>query len=239
MQEIFDPFNLIIIAIAVVIFLRLRNVLGRRDGHENRPLDPFTRTDKPDGDEKGSSNVIPLPTSSPAGRETDKSAKDGPSPWNGAGAEDTPLNRTLRQIAQADPEFEPEKFLDGAKMAYEMIVQAFTQSDLETLKNLLSREVYAGFESSIHDREKQGAVMQTEFIGIDSADIVDAEKNGNEVRVTVKFVSELIQFTSDKDGKVLEGEPDVVREVVDIWTFGRDVTSRDPNWKLDATESAN
>ncbi len=237
MQDIFDPFNLIIIAIAVVIFLRLRSVLGRRNGNENRPYDPFT---KPDDSGPGAqeSNVIPLPTNPPA--SADERGKTGKaSPWNGAGEENSPLNQALHEIARSDPEFEPEKFLSGAKMAYEMIVQAFAQGDLDTLKNLLSDEVYAGFEESIRNREKQGATMQSEFIGIDSALIVDAEKIGNEARITVKFISELIQFTSDKEGKVIEGEPDVVREVVDIWTFARDVTSRDPNWKLDATDSAN
>ena len=239
MQEIFNPFNLIIIAIAVVIFLRLRNVLGRRTGHENRPYDPFTGSDKSETGENGNSNVIPLPTNPPAGSEGDETKEAKPSPWNGGGEDDTPLNQALHKISTADPGFEPEQFLSGASMAYEMIVQAFAQSDLKILKNLLSKEVYAGFESSIRQREKAGATMQTEFIGIESALIIDADKKGNEARVTVKFISELIQFTSDEQGKVLEGEPDVVREVIDIWTFARDVTSRDPNWKLDATESAN
>ncbi|HHK74566.1 MAG TPA: Tim44/TimA family putative adaptor protein [Rhizobiales bacterium] len=238
MQEILDPFNLIIIAIAVVIFLRLRNVLGRRNGQEKRPYDPFTKPDHPDTDAQNS-NVIPLPTNPPAAADRSMDRQDKASPWNGEGEENSPLNQTLHDIARADPEFEPERFLSGAKMAYEMIVQAFAQGDLDTLKSLLSDEVFAGFENSIRNREKQGATMQSEFIGIDKAVIVDAEKNGNEARVTVKFVSELIQFTKDREGKVIEGEPDVVREVVDIWTFARDVTSRDPNWKLDATESAN
>ena len=131
----------------------------------------------------------------------------------------------------------PNAFLDGAKAAYEMIVTAFAEGDRKALKNLLSREVYDGFVSAIAQREGRGETIEFRFVGIDKAEITDASlKNGTE-QVTVKFHSKLISATHDKTGTVIDGDPVHVGDVTDIWTFARDVSSRDPNWKLVATES--
>ena len=106
----------------------------------------------------------------------------------------------------------------------------------KTLKNLLSKEVYEGFVAAIADREAKSENIQSSFVGIDKADIVTAEMKGGEAHITLRIVSELISATRDKAGEVIDGDPETVAEVKDVWTFARDTRSRDPNWKLVATE---
>jgi predicted lipid-binding transport protein (Tim44 family) len=118
-----------------------------------------------------------------------------------------------------------------------MIVTAYAEGDRKALKQLLSREVYDGFVSAIGQREARGEKMEFKFVGIDKADITDAALKGGTAQITIKFLSKLISATHDKDGKVIDGDPVHVSDVTDIWTFARDVASRDPNWKLVATES--
>lgn len=124
-------------------------------------------------------------------------------------------------------------------MAYEMIVMAFADGDRKTLKGLLSREVYEGFEAAIAERENKGEVVKSTFVGIDKADIVHAEIKDSEENITVRIISQLISATYDKQGKLVDGDAESVAEVNDLWTFSRDIRSRDPNWKLIATESEN
>src|SRR5690606_34303816 len=104
-------------------------------------------------------------------------------------------------------------------------------------KNLLSRDVYDGFDAAITERESKGEVVRSSFVGIEKADIVGAEVKDSEANVTVRIVSQLISATYDKAGALVEGDADTVAEVNDLWTFARDIRSRDPNWKLIATES--
>jgi len=107
------------------------------------------------------------------------------------------------------------------------------------LKQLLGSEVLDGFERAITEREERGETLQSTLVGIDKADIIEAEIKAKQAMVTVKFVSELISVTRDADGEVVEGDDKKVREVTDIWTFARELASRNPNWKLVATEAAN
>jgi predicted lipid-binding transport protein (Tim44 family) len=122
-------------------------------------------------------------------------------------------------------------------MAYEMIVMAFADGDRKTLKNLLSPEVYDGFDAAIADREAKGEKVKSTFVGIDKAEITNAEVKGSEAQMTLRISSQLISATYDKDEKLIDGNAEDVAEVNDIWTFARDTRSRDPNWKLVATES--
>ena len=117
-----------------------------------------------------------------------------------------------------------------------MIVTAFAEGDRKSLKNLLSREVYDGFVSAIAQREGRGETIEFRFVGIDKAEITDAALKGGTEQVTVRFHSKLISATHDKTGAVIDGDPVHVGDVTDIWTFARDINSRDPNWKLVATE---
>lgn len=237
MNQAFDPLNLLILAIAVVVFLRLRSVLGKRTGHERPPLDPYaSKRQAETSDAPG--NVINLPQRDDRAPESAPAAESETAPvWIGYAEEGSGLAQGLEKIAAADRSFSPRSFLDGAKMAYEMIVQAFAAGDRPTLRNLLSREVLDGFIAAIDAREKAGQKLESRFVGIDKAEFAAADLKGKRASVTVRFVSELISATRNRAGDVIEGDPQQIREITDVWTFERDVSSRDPNWKLTATDA--
>jgi predicted lipid-binding transport protein (Tim44 family) len=241
MSEAFDIYTLLFLVLAVVIFIRLRSVLGRRTGSERPPYDPYTRADTKPGTPEGS--VVALPRGRTGGAPATEAS--GPSPEDieerleRYAAKDTPLRESLTAVMRAEPSFDPSQFLDGAKGAYDMVVAAFAEGDEATLKQLLGPDVLEGFERAIAEREQRGETMQSTLVGIDKADIIEAEVKGKQALVTVKFVSELISVTHDANGEVVEGDPKKVREVTDIWTFARETGSRNPNWKLVATEAAN
>lgn len=233
-MEFFDFGTIFFMIAAVVIFIQLRNVLGRRTGNERPPFDPYSagRDGKNKDAPAAQDNVVALPRR--------KSDDDQPAPYadiDAAAPADSQLNRGMRAIRDADASFEPKGFVAGARMAYEMIVMAYADGDRKTLKNLLSREVYDGFVAAIAEREQRFEKVQSSFVGIDKADIVGAEMKGSEAHVTVRIVSQLISATLDKSGTVIDGDPETVAEVKDVWTFARDTRSRDPNWKLVATEA--
>jgi predicted lipid-binding transport protein (Tim44 family) len=242
MSEAFDIYTLLFLVLAVVIFIRLRNVLGRRTGNERPPFDPYTAPDqKRPGGPKTNEPVVALPRGrgAPVAEASVPSVEDIEAKLGGHAPKDSPLARSLTQLMRADPSFDPGPFLDGAKAAYEMVVMSFAEGDEETLRNLLSSEVFEGFETAIRERDSRGEKVESNLVGINKADIIEADVKNRTAYVTVKFVSELISVTRDADDEVVEGDPKKVREVTDIWTFARDITSKNPNWKLVATESAN
>jgi predicted lipid-binding transport protein (Tim44 family) len=241
MSDIFDIYTLLFLVLAVVIFIRLRSVLGRRTGTERQPYDRYTRTD-PKRPTDVNEPVVALPRGAPGRAPVEASgpsAEDIEARLGRHASKDSPLGQSLTGLMRADPAFDPNHFLDGAKTAYEMVVMAFAEGDEATLKQLLGNEVYDGFQRAIREREGRGEKMESSLVGIDKADIIEAEVKNRTAYVTVKFVSELVSVTRDGDGEVVEGDPKKVREVTDIWTFARDFASRNPNWKLVATEAAN
>ncbi|HWM47625.1 MAG TPA: Tim44/TimA family putative adaptor protein [Xanthobacteraceae bacterium] len=229
----FDIYTIILLALAVIIFIKLRSVLGQRTGRERPPFNPYAaRETRPAGDK-----VVALPSRSgePApAKVNDKPAADR---WKGIAQPGSPVAKGLDAIVAEDRSFDPQHFVAGARSAYEMIVTAYAEGDRRNLKNLLARDVYEGFEAAIRDREQRGEVAETRFVSIDSADLIGAELRNKTAHVTMRFVSQLVSVTRDKAGAVIDGSPDKVTEVTDVWTFARDVTSRDPNWKLVATET--
>jgi predicted lipid-binding transport protein (Tim44 family) len=240
MSEAFDIYTLLFLVLAVVIFIRLRSVLGRRTGSERPPYDPYTRADAKQSAPEGT--VVALPrgrTGQPANEPTGPSAEDIEERLERFAKKDSPLSKSLTALIKADPSFDPAQFLDGAKAAYEMVVGAFAEGDGTTLEQLLGEDVLEGFTRAIAEREQRGETLTSTLVGIDKADIIEAEIKDRQALVTVKFASELISVTRDADGEVVEGDPKKVREVTDIWTFAREVASRNPNWKLVATEAAN
>ncbi len=227
----FDITTIIFLALAVFIFFRLRSVLGQRTGRERPPYDPYSARDiRPAAGE----NVVALPGRAPTPQKPAETAADR---WKGVAEPGSALATGLDAVVRADPTFDTKHFLTGARSAYEMIVTAFAAGDRRQLKSLLGRDVYDGFEQAIRQREQNGETVETRFVSIDSADIVGAEMRGNTAQVTVRFVSQLVSVTRDRAGKVIDGSADKVTEVTDVWTFAREVTSRDPNWKLIATEA--
>src|SRR5260221_10493739 len=142
----------------------------------------------------------------------------------------------LDAIAAAERNFDVKQFIAGARAAYEMIVTAYAVGDRRSLKNLLAREVYDGFESVIREREARGETVETRFISVDATEITNAELRGKMAHLTLRFVSQLVSATRNRNGNVIDGSADAVTRVTDVWTFAREVTSRDPNWNLVATE---
>lgn len=234
--------TLFFLIVAALIFLNLRSVLGKRTGSEKPPYDPFARKDpeRPVPSPADDGKVITLPRRTTAAAPADVTAAPVDNRYediDSFAAPATPLNAALRRIYDADSSFNPKQFVDGARAAYEMIVMAFADGDRKTLKNLLSNEVYEGFNSAITEREKAGEKVKSTFVGIERADLAGASIEGTEVTITMKIVSQLISATYNAAGDVVEGNADTVAEVKDQWTFARDTRSRDPNWKLVSTQS--
>jgi predicted lipid-binding transport protein (Tim44 family) len=230
-----DIYTIIFLALAVFIFLRLRNVLGQRTGDERPPYDRAAR-DVLRGAQDG--KVVPMPSPSIDPALAPNADVTPPSDrWKNVAEPGSALEHGLNAIAGHDSGFDAQHFLTGARGAYEMIVLAFANGDRRALKDLLSSEVYDSFESAIREREKRDHKTETRFVSIDKAEIVTAEVRDRSAQLTVRFVSQMITVTRDKTGAIVDGNPDKVADITDVWTFARDVASRDPNWKLVGTGS--
>jgi predicted lipid-binding transport protein (Tim44 family) len=235
MSGFFDIYSIIFLVIAVVIFMRLGSVLGRRTGNEPSSYDASVNRG-PGTAKSGNDNIVALPGRDRSARPDsaleldleaiDRHAKPG-----------SDLHDGLVAILKTSPDFDPGQFLDGAKMAYEMVVTAFADGDRTTLKNLLAADVFDGFVSAIAEREAREERVESTFVGVNEAKITHADLEERNARLTIRFDSELISATRDRDGAVVDGDPATVQTVRDVWTFSRDVKSRDPNWKLVATEA--
>ncbi|MFN3170563.1 MAG: Tim44/TimA family putative adaptor protein [Hyphomicrobiales bacterium] len=223
-----DIYTLFFLAIAVVIFFRLRSVLGKRTGEERPPFDPYTAREEA---ETGGDKVVTLPTARA------RQAADPDDQIGGVVKPGSAVEGALKTLLSADPSFHAREFVDGARMAYEMIVTAFASGDKATLQPLLDEEVYQGFVQAIDERNEAGENVDFTFIGLDKSDIVEAELADKIAQITMRFKSQLISVTKDSDGRVIDGDPTEVTEMTDIWTFARDVSTGDPNWKLVATEA--
>ncbi len=212
--------------IAAFLVLRLRSVLGRRDGHEGGHQDPFLRHRS---QEQTGDKVVHLPDRSDISPDV-----ESPTPGDDA---NLTLANGISQIKKADSRFDIQEFLTGARMAFEMILGAFAAGDTAQLKPLVSSEVFANFAMAIKGREDSGEVLDDTLVGIRSADIVEAYMENHDAHITVKFVSEQVSVVRNGDGAVIEGDPDAITEVTDFWTFAHGTKSRDPNWILVATRS--
>lgn len=217
--------------VAAFIILRLRSVLGRRTGNERRH-DPFA---KPQPGPK-----VPGPAEAPAEVTQRGEVVQLPRRTGGdAAPAGSTLAAGLTQIKVADPSFDEATFEKGSRAAFEYIVAAFAAGERDKLRPLLNDEVYANFESAIVAREALGHKRETTLVRIKSAEIVDARMENPTALVTVKYLSEQINVTRDSEGKVVEGNPDRIADVTDIWTFARNTRSDDPNWMLIDTDAPN
>jgi predicted lipid-binding transport protein (Tim44 family) len=243
MQNSFDMTTIVFALLAAFVVWKLRSVLGTRNGAEKPPTNPFAtptprvsgarRADADSGD--SGNRVVPLPGAAeppvaiaPAKEDRWKpNAEPGSKAWAG-----------LDTIAAADPAFAIKPFAEGAKSAYETIVTAFAEGNREVLRNLLSPEVFESFSAALAEREKRGEKVTTTFVSIDKVVVDDAVLNGRTAEIKIHFTAQMITATRDQAGTVIDGSPDKVVQIDDIWTFSRDIRSRDPNWKLAATETA-
>ena len=128
-------------------------------------------------------------------------------------------------------------FINGAKIAYESIITSFSKGDLKSIKNLLAKNVYDQFDEAIKDKKARNVISETTFIGINSAEIKEHNQNKNMLEVTVEFVSEIISCIKDKDNKVVSGDAQKIKKVLDTWKFTKDSSSRNPNWQIIDTQA--
>ncbi|MEQ8824102.1 MAG: Tim44/TimA family putative adaptor protein [Filomicrobium sp.] len=238
-----DIFTLIALIVAVVVILKLRSVLGRRTGDEETRIERYRAERAQQEAAAASEKVVTLPRRDnremePV-EEPEVTTADAENRIETFAGKNTAVKQGLMEILRFDPAFDPDRFVDGAKSAYEMIVMAFAAGNRKMLKDLLSDEVYEGFDGAIHDRESRDEQIDQSFVGIDSAEILEADVTDGNASVTVRFASQLISATRDRDGEVIDGDPQRIKDVTDIWTFSRDVSTpravANPNWKLVAT----
>ena len=239
MRDPFDMTTITLAALAIFILWKLWSVLGSRTGSEKPPHNPFAkaapRQENPQDAPAGESNVIRLPGAAQvtAPVRNDNNAER----WKGFAAPGSSVWEGLDAIAAADSEFSVLVFLKGAKAAYEMIVMAFAAGDQKTLKNLLSKDVFESFATAIRARETRGESVATTFVSLDRSILEHAQFKGPMAQLSVRFQAKLISVTRGADRSIIDGSPERVVDMIDIWTFARDVTSRDPNWRLIATET--
>lgn len=235
MGEFLDFPTLIVIVVAIVVLLRLRSVLGTRTGNERPPsvrYESISRT-RPDNDD----TVIPLPVrkNPQDSAEAERAQRKLEAEIEKFSLGKAEIEDGLRAIAGVDPAFSPKTFIEGAKSAYEMIVTAYAAGDRKTLKMLLDKEVYDSFEAAITERESAGHTVEFTFVGLSGIEFFEAELEKRNAVVTLRIDAEVVSITRDKEGEIVEGTPGQVVAIADEWTFMRNTRSRDPNWKLVAT----
>jgi len=224
-----DLTTVIFALVALFVAFKLRSVLGTRNEGE-RPtgglLAPLRRAPGP-----AASTVAPPEPASAGPQPAPPQAER----WQGYAAGEAWGG--LDAVAAADPGFDPQAFLAGARAAYEMVIQAFAAGDRATLQNLMAPEAFANFDAAIQGRTAAGQTMTTTVVSLDDATIAAAQLIGTTEQVSVRFESKLASVTRDKAGEVVDGSATNVADHLDLWTFVRDVRSRDPNWRLTATQS--
>lgn len=236
MTDFLDLPTLIIIGVAIVVLLRLRSVLGTRTGHERPPEERIQAREEA---RNNNDTVIPLRPRSAAVEEdpdAERRARKIEAEIEQFSRGDEKLAEGLKAISENDASFMPKSFLEGAKSAYEMIVTAFAAGDRRTLKSLLEKDVYDDFEAAISAREAKGHTVDFTFVGLPSIGISDASVDKKVAQVTIQFKAEVVSATRDADGELVEGNADQVITIADEWSFARNTRSRDPNWKLVATD---
>ena len=243
MSDGFQYFDIIFFAlIAVFVILRLRSALGRRTGQERqRPSDIFSRSTEPE--ERKTGKVIHLPGHGDESEDdlfekelSDIGEREASQPdLKQEKTED--IRAGLMRIRMADPEFSPRQFVTGAKAAFEMVVEAFAAGDTATLRPLLGDDVYDEFADVIRARIAAKESVETTIVSLDSTDIDAADLKGSTARLTVRFRSQQMTVTRDENGETVEGEPESVVRVVDLWTFAHNTRSGDPTWALIETRT--
>ena len=208
--------------VAVFLGLRLRGVLGRRTGNEPSPLKP----------RQPQNPVVP------GEKVIDLSQRRRPVAPSAFAADDHSLPAGLARIAAADGNFTADGFCQGANAAFEMILAAFTKGDEPRLRSLLADSVFQSFAQAIRARNAAGEVCFNQLVRLVSSEIVEAVLDGSTARVSMRFVSQQITLLKDAQGAVVEGDPQRIVQLSDIWTFARDVRASDPNWLLTATRSS-
>ncbi len=233
-----DVSTIVFAIVAIFVVFKLRSVLGTRNGAQRPPIDPKAPSRGPN-DLKSApvgGNVVPLGLAARAGGRPDE-AGAAAERWKGFAEPGSAVAEGFDAIAAVDRGFAPDGFLSGARSAYEMVVTAFAAGDVATLRRLLAPDVLANFDRAIRARLAAQQTVTTTLVSIDSADFVEARLAGSIATVAVRFAAKLASATRDASGALVEGSANDVVDHLDIWTFTRDVGSRDPNWLLAATQT--
>ncbi len=196
--------------IAAMIIFKLISVLGQRSGFEasERQKEGF---------------------GGPLDREKEQEMRQGPAEEDLIGPG---LRKIYTQLKAIEPRFSLSHFLSGATRAFEMIVQAYAAGTLKEVKSLVSSEVYQDFQQAIDERQQKQESLETIIEKIDSTEITDMRLEGTKLTMTVRFTSEQIHLIRDQQGKILEGTPKQSEQIIDLWTFYRDLTVKDPTWTV-------
>ncbi|MGR3756904.1 MAG: Tim44/TimA family putative adaptor protein [Tranquillimonas sp.] len=211
---------LVLAGIAVFLILRLRSVLGTREGFEKPPVtaprNERLRPGRPDFE------VI----EGGPDRDITDHVEDG-----------SESARALASMKLAEPGFAVGEFLQGARGAYEMILTGFERGDMDEIRPFLSDEVAEVFEQVIAERKEKGLTIESNFVGVRDVSLVSArfDRDTNEAEVTVRFLGELTSVVKNADDEIVEGSPTEIKRQRDVWTFGRTMGANDPNWQLVAT----
>lgn len=218
------PVDILLYAlVAAGLVFWLRSVIGTRHGDERERPNPFTSrpAEKPAFEGTDAAKTLDMP------------AIDGGMvmPRNSSIA-NAMSEQGLEDIARADRSFDPVTFITAAQEAFTIVVEAFARGDRETLRDLLADPVFAAFDGALKEREKKGETISTEIHAVRRADITDARLNGRDAFITIRFTADETCVIKDADGRILSGDPDRITEMVDLWTFTRDIKSRDPRWLL-------
>lgn len=212
---------LVLAGVAIFLVLRLRNVLGTREGFEKPPV------------------LVPGPDAVKSRRDADLSEAGSDRDITDQVPDGSEAARALAAMKQVEPSFSVGQFLQGARGAYEMILTAFDKGDLERIRPFLSPEVFDSFSSVVNTRKEKGLRVESQFVGLRELALSDAQfdRSSGEAEVSVRFVGELVSAVRDASGQVVEGNPKEARKQRDVWTFARKMGANDPNWQLVATGS--
>lgn len=210
---------LVLAGIAVFLILKLRSVLGTREGFEKPPA-PL-----PAPDEKAGRRGFEVIEGGPD-RDIVDHTEDG-----------SPAAKALAAMKVVEPDFGVGEFLQGARGAYEMILMAFETGELETVKPFLAADVYDSFAEVVADREAKGLTVEAHFLGVREVSLADAtfDRGTREAEISVRFQGDMTSVVHDQAGQIIEGSPKDVKKMRDVWTFSRVMGSNDPNWQLVAT----
>lgn len=226
------PADIIIYGIIVIVLLFwLRNVLGTRHGDERQRPNPLSPSTGENGKPAETAEKPGIVTGNVAQKdlEPEKAAfhVTGNVKFADKAAEDS-----LMQISLADKSFDVNHFANGAQEAFALIVEAFAKGDRETLKPLLAQEIYESFNQVITEREEREETMETEIQAVRQLEILKAWKRGDMAFIRLRFTADEVTYTKDSNGEIVAGDPERVFEMNDVWTFGRNLKSRDPAWLL-------
>lgn len=212
------------IVIAAVLIFWLRNTLGTRHGSERERPNPLEGLNPSAIETRG--RIIDISDGGYPDREMVEEILQG------IDCQGKDAQQGVLDLIRADRSFDPHTFVEGAREAFPIIIEAFAKADLRTLKDLLSPGVYAAFEQAIEDRQVKGQTVTTEIHAVRKTQIMDVRLMERMAYIKIRFIADETSVTRDRDGSILSGNPDRITEMNDVWTFGRDLRDKDPTWFL-------